>query len=119
MSGNIWHEHVDATWHSRGVTHGMIHVVHLCEWLTMSHVSKEGNKRKRKKYEDDKWQRRKVVGSFPHFDQFGYENQKGEGGKEKREKWEEETDREREERGRKEKGDFSGHLTVESRWSEN
>ena len=26
------------------------------------------------------------MGSFPHFDQFGYENQKGEGGKEKREK---------------------------------
>ena len=23
------------------------------------------------------------MGSFPHFDQFGYENQKGEGGKEK------------------------------------
>ena len=43
------HEHVDSTWHPRGMTHGMSHVVHLCEWLTLSHVSKDGNKRKRKK----------------------------------------------------------------------
>ena len=48
----------------------------------------KGNKEN--KCEDDKWQRRKVVGSFPQFDQFGYENQKRERGKEKREKCEEE-----------------------------
>ena len=57
--GDTWHEHVDATWHPWGVTHGMSHVVHLCEWLTLTHVSKEGNKRKRKKIKkkcgDDKW----------------------------------------------------------------
>ena len=41
MSDDTWHEHVDATWHPRGVTHGMSHVVHLCEWLTLSHVSNE------------------------------------------------------------------------------
>ena len=41
MSGYTWHEHVDATWHLRGVTHGMSHVVHLCELLTLSHVSNE------------------------------------------------------------------------------
>ena len=33
MSSDTWHEHVDATGHSRGVTHGMSHVVHLCERL--------------------------------------------------------------------------------------
>ena len=49
MLGDTWHDHVDDTWNPRGVTHGMSHVVHLCEWLTLSHVSKEGNKRKRKK----------------------------------------------------------------------
>ena len=43
MSGDTWHEHVDATGHPRGVTHGMIHVVHLCEWLTWSLVSRGGN----------------------------------------------------------------------------
>ena len=32
---------MDATWHLRGVTHGMSHVVHLCERLTLSHVSNE------------------------------------------------------------------------------
>ena len=71
MSGDTWYDHVDATWHPRGVTHGMSHVVHLCEWLILSHVSKEGNKRKIKKIkekcEDDMWQWRKVGGSFPHF----------------------------------------------------
>ena len=41
MSGDTWHEHVDATWNPRGVTHGMIHMVHLCERLTLSHVSNE------------------------------------------------------------------------------
>ena len=49
MLSDTWHDHVDATWHPRGVTHGMSHVVHLCEWLTLSYVSKNGNKRKRKK----------------------------------------------------------------------
>ena len=49
MLGDTWHEHVDATWHPRGVTHGISHVVHLCEWFTLSHVSKEGNKKKIKK----------------------------------------------------------------------
>ena len=39
VSGDTWHDHVDATWHPKEVTHGMIHVVHLCEWLTLSHVS--------------------------------------------------------------------------------
>ena len=41
VSGDTWHDHVDATWNSRGVTHGMSHVVHLCERLTLSHVSNE------------------------------------------------------------------------------
>ena len=49
MLGDTWHEHVDATWHPRGVTHGMSHVVHLCEWLTLSHVSKREIKGKEKK----------------------------------------------------------------------
>ena len=49
VSGDTSHDHVDATWNPGGVTHGMIHVVHLCEWLTFSHVSKEENKRKIKK----------------------------------------------------------------------
>ena len=38
MLGDIWHEHVDATWHPKGVTHGMSHVVKLYKWLTLSHV---------------------------------------------------------------------------------
>ena len=46
MSSDTWHDHVDATWHPRGVTHGISHVVHFCEWLTLSHVLKEGNKGK-------------------------------------------------------------------------
>ena len=29
VSGDTWHGHVDATWHPRGMTHGMSHVVHL------------------------------------------------------------------------------------------
>ena len=28
----------DATWHPKNVTLGKIHMVHLNEWLTMSHV---------------------------------------------------------------------------------
>ena len=48
MLGDTWYDHVDATWHPRGVTHGMSHMVHLCEWFTLSHVSKERNKGKRK-----------------------------------------------------------------------
>ena len=48
MSGDTWHDHVDATWNPRGVTYGMSHVVYLCELLTLSHVSKEENKGKRK-----------------------------------------------------------------------
>ena len=39
---------MDATWNPRGVTHGMSHVVHLCEWLTLSQVS-SGEKKKEKK----------------------------------------------------------------------
>ena len=41
MSGNTWHDHVDATWNPRGVTRGVIHAVNLCEWLILSHVSNE------------------------------------------------------------------------------
>ena len=41
MSGDTWHDHVDSIWNPRGVTHGMSHVVNLCEWLTLSHVSNE------------------------------------------------------------------------------
>ena len=41
MLGDTWHDDVDATWNPRGVTHGMSHVVHLCERLTLSHVSNE------------------------------------------------------------------------------
>ena len=47
MSGDTWHDHVDASWNPRGVAHGMSHVVHLCEWLTLSHVS-NGEIKKRK-----------------------------------------------------------------------
>ena len=57
------------------------------------------------------------MGSFPHFDQFGYENQKGEGGKGKREKEGKKTDRERKKGGEK-KGYFPSVSTVESRRSE-
>ena len=54
----------------------MFHVVHLCEWLTLSHVSKEGNKRKRKKIKkncgEDMWhvgeESRKVGRKLPHLD---------------------------------------------------
>ena len=42
MSGDIWHDHVDATWYPKRVTHGMSHVVHLYEWLTLSQVSSVG-----------------------------------------------------------------------------
>ena len=46
--------------------------------------------------------------SFPHFDQFGYENQKGEGGKEKEKKKEgKKMDRERKKGGEKKKEIFS------------
>ena len=48
MSSDTWHGHVDATWNPKGVTHGMSHVVHLCEWLTLSQVSSEGKRRKMK-----------------------------------------------------------------------
>ena len=73
MSGDTWHDHVDVPWNPRGVTHGMIHVVHLCEWLTLIDVSKEGNKRKIKKikknYGEDMWHMGRRVrrwgGSFP------------------------------------------------------
>ena len=103
MLGDTWHDQMDVTWHPRGVTHGMSHVVCLCEWLTLSQVSSGGKRNKGKKCEDDKWQRRKVVRSFPHFDQFGYENQKGEGGKKERKK----TDRERMKGGEKKMEIFS------------
>ena len=76
MSGDTWHDHVDATWNPGGVTHGMIQVVHLCEWLTLRQVSSGGKRRKRKIKKIKKivemtcgrW--KKVVGRFPHFDQF-------------------------------------------------
>ena len=48
MSGDIRQDHVDATWHPRGMTHGMSHVVHLYEWLTLSQVSSGGKRRKEK-----------------------------------------------------------------------
>ena len=41
MSSDAWHDHVDVIWHPRGVTHGMSHVVYLCERLTLSHVLNE------------------------------------------------------------------------------
>ena len=47
MSGDTWHDHVDATWNPRGVTCGMIHMGHLCEWLTWSQVG-NGEKKERK-----------------------------------------------------------------------
>ena len=73
MSGDTWHDHVDATWNPGGVTHGMIQVLHLCERLTLSQVSSGGKRRKRKikKIADmtcGRW--KKVVGCFPRFDQF-------------------------------------------------
>ena len=78
MSGDTWHEHVDATGHPRGVTHGMIHVVPLFEWLTWSLVSRGGNMGK----ENNKKKSRKNVrvisgkggsgGKFPQiFDNLG------------------------------------------------
>ena len=42
MSGDTWHDQLEATCHPRGVTHGMSHVVHLCEWLTLSQVASGG-----------------------------------------------------------------------------
>ena len=41
MSCDTWNDHVDATWHPKGVTHGKSHVVHLCKWLTWSQLSNE------------------------------------------------------------------------------
>ena len=105
---------MDVTWHPRGVTFGMSHVVHLC-----GGKKRKENKKNKEKCEDDKWQRRKVLGSFPHFDQFRYENQKGEGGKGKWRKRGEENGYREEEKGRKENGDFAGVPMVEARRSEN
>ena len=71
---------MDATWNPRGVTHGMCHVVHLCERLTSSHVSNEeimGKEKKSRKIKkncgDDMWHGggKWAGGSFPHFDQIG------------------------------------------------
>ena len=42
----------DDTWKPKGVTHGMSHVVQLCEWITLSHVSNEGNYGKKKNQEN-------------------------------------------------------------------
>ena len=78
MSGDTWYNHVDVTWHPRGVTHCMSHVVHLCERLTLSHVSNKEIMGKEKNQE----KLRKIVemtcgmveesgGKFPHFDQIG------------------------------------------------
>ena len=49
MSGDTWHGHIKVTWHPRGVPHGMNHVVHLCEWITLSQVSSRGKRRKIRK----------------------------------------------------------------------
>ena len=56
MLGDTWHDHVDATWNPRGVTHGMSYVVRLCEWLTLNQVSSGGNnnERKEKKRNEEK-----------------------------------------------------------------
>ena len=55
MSVDTWHDHANATWHPRGVTYGMSHVVHLYEWLTLSQVSNGGrNKRKSKRINKEK-----------------------------------------------------------------
>ena len=85
VSGNTWHEHVDVTWHPRGVKHGISNVVHLCEWLTWSHVSNEeimGKEKSRKIKEncgDIMWHGGGKLGggggggggrSFPHFDKI-------------------------------------------------
>ena len=48
MSSDTWHDHVDATWHPKGVRHGMRHVVYLCEWLTWSQVLIREKRRKEK-----------------------------------------------------------------------
>ena len=37
---------MDVIWNPRGVTHGVSHVVHLCERLTLSQVSKEEKKKR-------------------------------------------------------------------------
>ena len=61
VSGDTWHEHVNAAWHPRRVTHGMSHVVHLCEWLILiqvasgSNKARKENKEKFRNYENDKW----------------------------------------------------------------
>ena len=57
MSGDTWHDHVDATWHRRGVTHGMIAM--WCSKLgLMAHIEqtvkcriKKETKIKKKKWE--------------------------------------------------------------------
>ena len=41
MSGDIWHNHVDVTWHPMGVTHGKSLMVHLCKWITCCQVSND------------------------------------------------------------------------------
>ena len=56
MSGDKWHDHVDATWHPRGLTHGKRHVVHFCKWLTWSQVSNEEIMGKEQIHENkEKW----------------------------------------------------------------
>ena len=68
---------MDVTWNPRGVTYGMSHVVHLCEWITLSHVSKERNKGKKIKKLREKNVRvtsgkGESGGKFPPLiDQFG------------------------------------------------
>ena len=55
MSGDTWHDHVDATWHLRGSdTWHDSHVVHLCEWLILSQVSSEENNGKDKTRKEEK-----------------------------------------------------------------
>ena len=38
MSDDTWHDHVDAAWHLRGVTHGMIDM--WCTYVNDSHGAK-------------------------------------------------------------------------------
>ena len=114
---------MDATWNLSGVPHGMIHVVYLCEWLTLSHVSKEGNKRKRKKLRKKikKKNVRRTSGKggkwwevSPTLINSGMRIKREKEEKKREKKGRKKMDKEREEMRRKENGDFSGRSTVES-----
>ena len=51
VSGDTWHDYVNAPWNPREVTHDMSHVVHLCEWLTLSQVEELMGKQNKKRKE--------------------------------------------------------------------